>query len=553
MALGVTSSLLWLRGPRYGGRGLAGSARRHDVCVTLVIPFDTPGLGFTMGFDSGLPCWVPTCSHAGGHRATTLARLCARAFFYPIGSLTGGFMPGLMPGVSSRNRDIFDPAHERDACGVGFVADVEGRASHSILETAVYSLCRVRHRGAVDADGKSGDGAGILTSLPADFFAAEAARMGTPADPSFIGVAMTFVWNEGHRRVIEEACRWEGIEVIGWREVPVDDETLGDRAKATQPVIEQALFLKPIGLNAAEAERRCVRARKRAEKACAEVGIRVYFPSFSFSTITYKGMCLADKLADFYLDLTDERYQVPLAIFHQRFSTNTLPTWERTQPFRMLCHNGEVNTIQGNVNRMRAREGRLGAGQPADEALLMPVIDERGSDSAMLDNALELLVRGGRDIREGLAMLVPEAWEGFDVDPTVRDFYRYHACLMEPWDGPAGLVFTDGTRVGAVLDRNGLRPLRYAVCEDGLIACASEAGAVDVSGHGRVRRGKLGPGEMLCVDPEHGGLEENDAIKRRLAAQEPYGRWLEDNLTSLDLGESTDDVIPDLVARQAAF
>ncbi|HMC09381.1 MAG TPA: glutamate synthase subunit alpha, partial [Actinomycetota bacterium] len=187
-----------------------------------------------------------------------------------------------------RTGDIFDPARERDACGIGFVADVEGRASHFILETAVYSLCRVRHRGALDADAKTGDGAGILTSLPVDFFAAEAARMGTPADPDFIGVAMTFVWNEGHRPVIEEACRWEGIEVIGWRTVPIDPETLGDRAKATQPIIEQALVLKPIGVDAAEAERRCVRARKRAEKACAEVGIRVYFPSFSFSTITYK-------------------------------------------------------------------------------------------------------------------------------------------------------------------------------------------------------------------------------------------------------------------------
>src|SRR5205807_8397893 len=202
---------------------------------------------------------------------------------------------------------------------------------------------------------------------------------------------------------------------------------------------------------------------------------------------------------------------------------------------------------------MRGREGQLGAGHLAPESLLIPVIDNEGSDSAMLDNALELLVRGGRDIRHALAMLVPAAWEGFDVDQAVHDFYRYHAGLIEPWDGPAGLIFTDGVRVGAVLDRNGLRPLRYAVCEDGLIACASEAGAVDVSGHGRVRRGKLGPGEMLCVDPERGGLEENDAIKTRLAAQEPYGRWLDDKLQSLDAGEPDEAVMSDLVAGQAAF
>src|SRR6266851_236909 len=400
-------------------------------------------------------------------------------------------------GVRSGNRDIFDPNHERDACGVGFVADVEGRASHSILETAVYSLCRIRHRGALDADGKSGDGAGILTSLPTEFFAAEAARMGTPADPAFIGVAVTFVWSDGHRSIIEEACRWEGIEVLGWRTVPIDAETLGDRAKATQPLIEQAIFLKPIGVDAAEAERRCVRARKRAEKGCAEVGIRVYFPSFSFSTITYKGMCLADKLADFYLDLGDERYSVPLAIFHQRFSTNTLPTWERVQPFRMLCHNGEINTIQGNVNRMRAREGRLGKINLLEEELLRPVIDTSGSDSAMLDSV----------------------------------------------------------RVGAVLDRNGLRPMRYVVCEDGLIACTSEAGSVYTRGHGRVRRGKLGPGQMICVDPPTGGgsgFEENP-VRDRLAKARPYGTWVEVYLKPAPLGEPNPEIPADLVRRQVVF
>ena len=458
--------------------------------------------------------------------------------------------------VSSTRRDIFDPAHERDACGIGFVADVEGRPSHSILETAVYSLCRVRHRGAVDADGRSGDGAGVLTSLPAGFFAAEAARMGSPADPAFIGVAMTFVWNEGHRPVIEEACRWEGIEVIGWRSVPVDPEVLGDRARATQPFIEQALVLKPIGVDAAEAERRCVRARKRAEKGCAEHGIRVYFPSFSFSTITYKGMVLADKLAEFYLDLQDRAYSVPLAVFHQRFSTNTLPTWERTQPFRMICHNGEINTIQGNVNRMRAREGRLGRINLLEEELLRPVIDSGGSDSAMLDNVLELLTREGRDVRHAAAMLIPAAWETLtDIDDDVRDFYRYHACLMEAWDGPAGLIFTDGVRVGAALDRNGLRPLRYVVCEDGLVACSSEAGSVYARGHGMVRRGKLGPGQMICVDPVSAGGDgfEPNPVRDRLAKAKPYGAWVAQYLKAAPLGEPNPDVPEDLVRRQVAF
>jgi glutamate synthase (ferredoxin) len=378
-----------------------------------------------------------------------------------------------------------------------------------------------------------------------------------------LGVAVIFLSNapaaDGYqqrrltRRLFDEACRAERLDLIDWRPVPVEPDALGDLARTTAPVIEQAIIAAESSVSSAEAEARCYRARKRVERAVRAAGLRAYVASMSFRTLTYKSMCAADQLAAFYPDLRDPRFVAPFAIFHQRYSTNTAPSWERAQPFRMLCHNGEINTIQGNVNRMRAREGRLGARLGADESLLAPVIDETGSDSAMLDNSLELLVQGGRDIRQSLAMLVPEAWEGFDVDPRVRDFYRYHACLMEPWDGPAGLVFTDGTRVGAVLDRNGLRPLRYAVCEDGLIACASEAGAVDVDGHGRVRRGKLGPGEMICVDPERGGLEENDSIKRRLAAQEPYGRWLDDNLTSLDPGEPAEEVMPDLVARQAAF
>ena len=333
----------------------------------------------------------------------------------------------------------------------------------------------------------------------------------------------------------------------------MEPEALGELARSTAPRIEGAIIALRGAVSSGEAEARCYRARKRVERAVRAAGLRTYVASMSFRTLTYKAMCAADQLAAFYPDLRDPRFVAPFAIFHQRYSTNTAPSWERAQPFRMLCHNGEINTIQGNVNRMRTREGRLGTKTPADEALLAPVIDERGSDSAMLDNALELLIRGGRDIRQALAMLVPEAWEGFDVDPAVRDFYRYHACLMEPWDGPAGLIFTDGTRVGATLDRNGLRPLRYAVCEDGLIACASEAGAVDVTGHGRVRRAKLGPGEMICVDPQRGGLEENDSIKTRLAAEEPYGRWLDENLHSLDTGEPSDEIPEDLVARQATF
>jgi glutamate synthase domain-containing protein 2/glutamate synthase domain-containing protein 1/glutamate synthase domain-containing protein 3 len=354
------------------------------------------------------------------------------------------------------------------------------------------------------------------------------------------------------KELIDASCRQEQLEVVAWREVPVDPDSLGDGARQAAPRIEQAIMVVA-GAAGSEAEQRSFLARKRAEQGIKAAGIRAYIPSMSFQSVTYKAMCAADQLSAFYADLRDPRLIAAFAIFHQRYSTNTAPSWERAQPFRLLCHNGEINTIQGNVNRMRAREGQLGSSRLGPESLLLPLIDEDGSDSTMLDNALELLVRGGRDIRHGVAMLVPEAWEGFDVDPAVRNFYRYHAGLMEPWDGPAGLIFTDGVRVGAALDRNGLRPLRYSVCEDGLVGCASEAGVIDVRGHGRVRRGKLGPGQMLCVDPGGAGFEENDAIKARLAAQQPYGAWIEQNLELLTAGTASSEVRPNLVARQAAF
>jgi glutamate synthase (ferredoxin) len=463
-----------------------------------------------------------------------------------------------------RRTGLYDPRFEHDACGIGFVADAGGRASRNIVDAALSALHRVRHRGAVAADHRSGDGAGILTALPQAFFVREGRLAGLQLPDSVrLGVATVFLSNAPGevgeaerrrcRRLIDEACRAEQVDLIGWRDVPTDADALGDTARRSAPRIEQAIIAMPDRITKDGAEARCYRARKRAEQAVKAAGVCCYLVSMSFRTVTYKAMCAADQLAAFYTDLREPDFVAPFAIFHQRYSTNTAPSWERAQPFRMLCHNGEINTIQGNVNRMRARESRLGSAHLAPESLLAPVIDEDGSDSAMLDNALELLVRGGRDIRQSLAMLVPAAWEGFDVDPAVRDFYRYNACLMEPWDGPAGLIFSDGIRVGAALDRNGLRPLRYAVCEDGFVACASEAGAVDLHGHGRVRRGKLGPGQMLVVDPERGGVEDDETIKSRFATRRPYGAWLDDRLRPLNTGEPVAHVPADLVARQAAF
>jgi glutamate synthase domain-containing protein 2/glutamate synthase domain-containing protein 1/glutamate synthase domain-containing protein 3 len=379
---------------------------------------------------------------------------------------------------------------ERDACGIGFVADLHGRASRGILDAALEALRRLRHRGAIAADGRTGDGAGVLLPIPAAL-----------VPGAWCGLAMVFGDADG----VAEACEAEGIEVVGRREVPVRPDVLGEQAAASLPQIEQLVLRRPLNTSSDEAELCAYRARNRAHGA--------YVVSLSFRTVTYKALCASDQLASFYPDLEDPALAVPFAVFHQRFSTNTTPSWERAQPFRLLCHNGEINAIDGNVNWLKAR----GLGD---------ALDERGSDSALLDNALELLVRSGRDARHALSMLLPRAWEhDAELAPELREFYRHHAALVEPWDGPAGIVFTDGRVVGAALDRNGLRPLRWAVTDDGLVACASEAGAVPLPDGARVRRGRLGPGEMIAVDPAGFGLELDGELKARLARRRPYARW----------------------------
>ncbi len=387
----------------------------------------------------------------------------------------------------------------------------------------------MRHRGAVAADRKTGDGAGVLL----------------PIAPALVpgpwcGLAMVFLRDDAARAGIEAACEAEGIGLAGWRKVPVDADALGEAALATKPRIEQLVLIRPLGLGPDEAETRAYRARRRAERVRG-----AYVASLSFRTVTYKALCAADQLDAFYADLRDPSLEVPFAIFHQRFSTNTSPSWERAQPFRLLCHNGEINTLRGNVAWMHAREAQLG------DELLAPVLDESGSDSAMLDNAVELLTRSGRDIRHAMAMLLPPAWQRDpELEPEVRAFHRYHAGLIEPWDGPAGVVFTDGRVVGAALDRNGLRPLRYAITEDGLVACASEAGAIPLPHGAHVRRGKLGPGEMLAVDAAGTGVEFDADVKRRLAARRPYLRWLAVGRRALDAGEPVLPQAGDLRPRQ---
>ncbi|HEY8216045.1 MAG TPA: glutamate synthase-related protein [Acidimicrobiia bacterium] len=456
---------------------------------------------------------------------------------------------------------------ELDACGIGFVADEQGRVTREVVELALTGLACVRHRGAVAADGLSGDGAGVLLPVPRELFAAVADAEGSVVDPDRLGVVSAFfdlsdaAARQRAQDAVRDACAEEGLDLVCWREVPIDVSHLGAAARNDLPALLHAVLERPADVDGDEAERRALRARRRAEAACAAAGVRHYFASWSFSTITYKALVISDRLSSFYPDLADSRVVAPFVIFHSRFSTNTAPAWERAQPFRHLCHNGEINTIQGNERAMRARAvlGTEAVGLGPEE-LFRPVLDPEDSDSGKLDAALELLLRGGRDVRHVVSMLIPEAWEGVrDLDPDVRDYFRFHAAITEPWDGPAGLIFTDGRRVGASLDRNGLRPMRWQRSSDGIVVCCSEAGAVPLAGRGSVARGRLGPGEMLCVDPDAPGdlgpWQDDATVKLLLAARAPYGDWARDGLLPFDTGEAV-DMPPDpddLVAEQVAF
>ncbi len=436
----------------------------------------------------------------------------------------------------------YQPQFDRGNCGIGFVADQFGRASHAILRLGLDSLINLQHRGALDADAKTGDGAGVLTPLPKTFFAREAERLTQhPIDPLRLAVGVFFLEPHAEAAAIslaEAALAEHDLDLIAWRDVPIEPNAIGERAMLTMPRIVQAIIGRRAADDAAQFELRLYLARKQFEGAARAAQLDAYVPSMSACTIVYKGLLLAPQLPAFFLDLNDPDFAVSHVVFHQRYSTNTFPTWQRAQPFRVLCHNGEINTLQGNLNWMRTREPLLDLSDPmgfhSPSGLLRPVVDTNGSDSAMLDNVAELLLRGGRDIRHALTMLVPPAWEKLpDLPEDVRDFYAYHACLTEPWDGPAALIFTDGRTVGAALDRNGLRPCRYLVTDDGLIAAASEAGAVPIGDRRVVARGRLGPGHMLAVDTQRGVVMEDAQIKHELAARRPYGQWLKQHLRQL--------------------
>ncbi|MCB0045160.1 MAG: glutamate synthase large subunit [Caldilineaceae bacterium] len=443
---------------------------------------------------------------------------------------------------------LYDPRFEHDACGIGFVTHVEGKRSHRVLQMGLEALCNHAHRGAVADDRKTGDGAGILTQLPHEFFNRELQQnnMATVA-PADLAVGQLFLHRQDGedraraRAVIREVLEELKLEVLTFRSVPVIENALGLRAEQSRPWMGQVILRRTE--EACEAgddfERLLYVARKQIAHRAQAAGVqRLYVSSLSSRTIVYKGLVLAEKLAYFYPDLSDPDFKTAIAVFHQRYSTNTFPTWERAQPFRLLCHNGEINTLQGNVNWFMARKPDLASPYWADvSAALTPIIGPDGSDSAKLDNVMELLVRSGRDVRHVAMMMIPEAWERMpegEMTPERRAFYEYHSALMEPWDGPAAVTYTDGRIVGTLLDRNGLRPARYVVLDNGYVITASEAGAVRYDEERVIRKGRIGPGQIFCVDTTRGLIMNDEEITQYFASRRPYDRWVKKNLVRLD-------------------
>ena len=443
---------------------------------------------------------------------------------------------------------LYNPAYEHDNCGIGFVAHVEGRRSHRTLQMALEALRNHAHRGAVADDRKTGDGAGILTQLPYEFFNRELRRMGIEPPPAAdLAVGQLFLNRQNGedraiaREIIRQVLSELKLDVLTFRSVPVIESALGRRAEQSRPWMAQVLIRRTEeACEAGESfERLLYLARKRIANRARAAGVqRLYTPSLSSRTIVYKGLVLAEELAHFYPDLSDPDFKTAIAVFHQRYSTNTFPTWERAQPFRLLCHNGEINTLQGNVNWMQARQADLASPHWENPAAdLKPIVGMEGSDSGKLDNVMELLVRNGRDVRHTAMMMVPEAWERMpagEITPERRAFYEYHSALIEPWDGPAAVTYTDGRIVGTVLDRNGLRPARYVVLDNGYVISASEIGSVGYDESRVVRKGRLGPGQIFCVDTGRGVIMEDEEITQRFASRKPYDTWVRDNLVVLD-------------------
>ncbi|MEA2000876.1 MAG: glutamate synthase large subunit [Actinomycetota bacterium] len=458
-------------------------------------------------------------------------------------------------GQLGQAQGLYDPAFDHDACGIGFVADIKGRKSHEIVTQGLTVLANLTHRGAVGADPLAGDGAGMLIQIPDGFFRPEMARQGIDLpDPGSYGVGMIFLPQDPVDRIVcenllVELVIREGQELLGWRDVPVDSSCLGESVRPIEPVMRQ-LFVGR-GENIVDAdhfERKLYTIRKQAHVHLAKrapylIGQReFYVTSMSARTITYKGMMLAKNLSVYYEDLADGRVESALALIHQRFSTNTSPSWRLAQPFRFLCHNGEINTVQGNINWMMARRQNMSSDIIGDDLeKLWPLIGDGASDSATFDNALELLLAGGYSLGHAMMLMIPEAWADNPLmDSGRKAFYEYHAAVMEPWDGPAAVAFTDGRQIGATLDRNGLRPSRYFITDDDLVVMASEMGVLDIPEEKIVKKWRLQPGKMLLIDLEQGRIIDDAELKDELSGAKPYQQWLDE--TQIHIAELPPEV-----------
>ncbi len=460
------------------------------------------------------------------------------------------------PGATS----LYDPQNEHDACGIALVAKLWGEATHAVVEKALEALENMEHRGAEGADPHTGDGAGILMQIPDAFIRGAAAGINLPP-PGRYGVGVCYLPSDPERRhafeqLIEETVEAEGQKVLWWRDVPVDDRFVGETARLSAPVIRQVIIEAGEETDEPGAfERKLYVIRRVVERAA---GTEVVLPSFSSRTLVYKGMLTAPQLPRYFPDLRDPRVASRLALVHSRFSTNTFPSWELAHPYRMIAHNGEVNTLRGNVNWMRARESQLTSELFGDDLQkVLPVVRSGGSDSATFDNVLELLVLSGRSIAHAIMMMVPEAYRTRnDLDPDVKGFYDFHSCLMEPWDGPAAIAFTDGRMAGAVLDRNGLRPGRWVQDTEGYVVLASETGVITVAPEHVSRKGRLAPGKLFLLDLEDGRIVEDEEVKRRVSRRKPYGEWYERSVVAIDDLPDREPRVPrvePLRSRQLAF
>ena len=447
----------------------------------------------------------------------------------------------------SKKQGLYDPQFEHDNCGVGFVCDSKGKQSNEIVHKALEVLERMSHRGAVGADPKTGDGAGILLQLPDKFYQDAAGKLGIDLpEHGKYGTGIVFLpTDKNDRKICEDlflkVIQQEAQNLLGWRDVPVDDSIIGDTARETQPVIKQVFIARSESLSDQLAfERKLYVIRKRLEQAVASSDIEqkdfFYITNLSSRTVSYKGLLMPDQVRKYFIDLQDESIESSLSLVHSRYSTNTFPTWDLAQPFRFIAHNGEINTLRGNINWFKSGE-RLLASElfGNDIAKIKPVIVEGGSDSATIDNVFELLALSGRSLPHAMMMLIPSVWERNKLmKPELRDFYKYQACLMEPWDGPAAIAFTDGKDIGAVLDRNGLRPARYIVTKKGLVVMASEVGVLEAEPEQIEFSGRIEPGKMFFIDTERGCIVDDSELKDTIASQKPYGKWIKDNIVELD-------------------